>query len=679
VLLLLCCGLLHAEVTLVAEQDLFPRERHRQISSAILQVIDDLHYKGVALDDQLSQQLMDNYLRALDPNRVFFTLDDVNEVTRDRFLFDDALNRGDLQPAYRIYRTYRERVADRIAYALSLLQGEFDFTLDEEFVPDRRELPWAVTREELDEVWRKRVKNDMLRLLLADKAEIEARELLQKRYRNIQRNTFQLDADDVFQAFINAFTTSIEPHTSYLSPHTSENFDINMRLSLEGIGAVLVSDGDEMVSVQRLVPGGPAEMQGELEAGDFIVGVGQGRGGSMVDVIGWRLQDVVELIRGPKGSVVRLDVLPAEAGLGGPTRIVAITRDKVRLEQRAAKALTMVSAATGARIGIIDLPSFYVDFAAQTRGDEDYRSTTRDVHRLLLELQQGEGVDGIILDLRDNGGGSLSEALGLTGLFIETGPIVQTRNARGRIEISRDDDPYVAYPGPLAVLVNRGSASASEIFAGAIQDYQRGIIIGEPTFGKGTVQNVVDLNRFSSNPNEDYGRLKTTIAQFFRVSGGSNQYRGVLPDIAFPMEGIPYDEFGERSLPGALPYDRIAPASYAKASAPIYLYEQVRERHRQRLQTDPDLILLRRENDYARRNYERRAISLLEEKRRREQEEFLALEQERKERQQGGLDDESQWPEVASPEQLDVFLREASKVLEELIIDPQEQRTAGSS
>ena len=383
----------------------------------------------------------------------------------------------------------------------------------------------------MDEIWRKKVKNDYLMLLLADKEDDDIKEILDKRYARFRTSTFQLNSNDVFQSFINAYTVAVEPHTFYFTPRSSENFDITMRLSLEGIGAVLRAEQDYTV-VQRIIPGGPAELGGQLQANDRITGVGQGVRGEITDVIGWRLDDVVDMIRGPKGSVVRLEILSERDGFTGNGRIISITRDEIRLEEQAARS-EVIDLENGGQIGVITVPAFYSDFPAQAQGKKDYRSTTRDVRRLLAGLKE-KTLDGLLIDLRGNGGGSLLEALELTGLFIESGPIIQTRDYAGKIEINSDPDPDIAYGGPLAVLVNRNSASASEIFAGAIQDYRRGIIIGEPTFGKGTVQNIIDLNHFTDSSHEDHGRLKATIAQFFRISGGSNQHRGVIPDIIFP-------------------------------------------------------------------------------------------------------------------------------------------------
>jgi carboxyl-terminal processing protease len=555
---LLLAGNAWGKPALVELDELRPNDQQRQTALIITQVMEKFHYRKPRLDDALSADIYDRYLESLDPNRSFFTAADLAKFERHRLRLDDSLRTAKLDPAFEIFRRFRERVEERVAIARGLLEANrFDFELDEDYLFDRSEAPWAADDAELDDIWRKRVKNDILSLRLAGKADDEIQQTLDKRYAGIARRVAQMESADVFQAFVNAFTLSVEPHTSYMSPRLSENFDIGMRLSLQGIGAVL-RNSNEFTEVQSTVPGGPAERSGELKSGDRIVGVAQGDDGEMEDVVGWRLQDVVDLIRGPKDSVVRLNVLPKSQGVSGRTRVVTLVRDEIKLEDKAAK--SEIIEVGGIRLGIIEIPAFYRDFGAQTAGVEDFRSTTRDVRKLLDQLQ-AERVDGVIVDLRRNGGGSLSEATELTGLFIDKGPVVQVRDASGRIEVERDPDPDLVYAGPLAVLVDRNSASASEIFAGAIQDYHRGLIIGEPTFGKGTVQTLVDLSRFLRSP-DDIGRLRLTMAQFFRIQGASTQHRGVVPDIQFPTaKGA--REHGERGLDNALPWDAVKPAVYS--------------------------------------------------------------------------------------------------------------------
>lgn len=660
----------------VPESELVPNRDQQAATEIILHIIENYAYRKRPLDDSLSSEILDTYLESLDPNRGFFNRSDVEEFEKYRFELDDSLDNAELEPAFVIFRRYRQRVQQRVDYALRQLDQEFDFSIDEEYRFDRTESPW-IDDQGLDEIWRKRVKNDFLSLKLADKQEDEIRETLRKRYERLNTSTLQYNASDIFQLYVNAYTSAIEPHTSYFSPRTSENFDISMSLSLEGIGAVLRGDTD-YTQVQSVVPGGPADLSGELHDGDRIIGVGQEANGDIVDVIGWRLDDVVDLIRGPKGSVVRLELLPKDAGIEGPSITIKITRDEIKLEEQAAKS-EIIENESGSRIGVITVPTFYSDFAAQARGEPDYKSTTRDVRKLLSELET-ESIDGIVIDLRDNGGGSLTEALEFTGLFIETGPIVQTKDSSGNVDINRDRDPAIVYGGPLAVLVNRNSASASEIFAGAIQDYQRGIIIGEPTFGKGTVQNIVDLNRFSRSET-DYGRLKTTIAQFFRINGGSNQHKGVIPDIIYPTAGLS-GEHGERSLDNALPWDQIKPARYVTANAPVDRYNRTRELHEQRIKTNRLFQLLLDEQTLIYEISENKTTSLLQSKRKQEREKLDAARKnlQNEFRIAQGLDplpEDSDEEDFEETEAVDVILNETARILEDLLTPL--QTTASSS
>lgn len=620
VLLFLQAPLALAKARVVPEAELVPSEQHARATEVVLHIIATYHYKNRPLDDAFSAEILDNYLERLDPNRSFFIQADIDEFERYRTTLDDALKAADLAAPYEIFKRFRQRVEERTKFALGLLDEEFDFSRNETYRFDRREAPWPADTAAAERLWRKRVKNDVLTLIAAGKERKEIAETLRKRYERIRNSTLQVNAEDVFQTFMNAYTTAIDPHSAYFSARTSENFDISMRLSLEGIGAVLSSDTD-YTAVQRVIPGGPAARSGQLHPQDRIIGVGQDENGEIVDVIGWRLDDVVALIRGPKGTTVRLEVLPAAQGPEGRSRIITLVRDEIKLEEQAARS-EVIELEGGGRIGVIDVPTFYSDFAAQARGDRNFRSTTRDVRQLIAGLQD-KGIDGLIIDLRGNGGGSLAEALELTGLFIDRGPIVQTRDSSGRIEINTDPEPGIAYGGPLAVLVDRNSASASEIFAGAIQDYRRGIIVGEPTFGKGTVQNIVDLNRFVPGDDYDYGRLKTTIAQFYRVSGGSNQHKGVIPDIVFPTASSAKDH-GERSLDHALPWDQVEPARYVPASAPVDAFSEVRRRHEERIRRDALFQLLLEQERLAQENADRTTVSLNLEERKAERDRLLS-------------------------------------------------------
>ncbi|MES9960426.1 MAG: carboxy terminal-processing peptidase [Sedimenticola sp.] len=617
-LFLLLGSLAEASVKEVSVSELKPTREQRQAVLLITRVIDKYHYKDQRLDDRFSSEIFDRYLEALDPNKSFFTQRDINSFEVYRNHLDDALHQVRLEPAFNIFKVFRQRMDERVEHALQVVEQDFDFTVDEEYRFDRTEVSWPADRVGLDELWRKRVKNDVLSLKLGKKPIDKIRETLRKRYGDMRRRTHQLASQDVFQSFMNAYTRSLEPHTAYMSPRVSENFDINMRLSLEGIGAVLRSE-DEYTIVVRTVAGGPAELSGKVHSGDKITGVAQGESGEMEDVLGWRLQDVVDKIRGPKGSVVRLRILPESEGEEGQAMEISLVRNKVKLEDMAAKS-KIIEGLDGmgpVRIGVIDLPAFYRDFSGSSNGDKDFRSTTRDVRELLKELT-AKGVDGVILDLRENGGGSLVEATELTGLFIPSGPVVQVKNADGDLEVERDPDPELVYGGPLAVLVDRNSASASEIFAGAIQDYRRGIVIGEPTFGKGTVQTLVDLGRFVRRGGEKLGRLRLTMAQFFRVNGGSTQFKGVVPDIVFPSAATA-DEHGERGLENALPWARIAAASYSPHGlGSLVKYTDL---HRQRVAGDAGFKYLEAEAEMLEEARNREVVTLQESRRKQERDE----------------------------------------------------------
>lgn len=656
----------------VTDAELHAAERHQRATLIITHIMDEYHYRNKPLDDDLSARILDSYLESLDGNRSYFLAQDIADFARYRHQLDEALAEAQLEPAFEIFRRYRQRVAARVEYARHLLQTEFDFSIEEEYLFDRRAGAWAASPAELDEIWRKKVKNDYLMLLLADKEHNEIKDLLDKRYARLQTSAWQIKSNDVFQSFINAYTSAIEPHSYYFTPRSSENFDITMKLSLEGIGAVLRAENEYTV-VQKIIPGGPAEHGGELRTEDRIIGVGQGLQGDLTDVVGWRLDDVVDMIRGAKGSVVRLEILPERAAAKGLSKIIAITRDEIKLEDQAAKS-EIIQLDNGGAIGVIKVPAFYSDYTAQQAGKQDYRSTTRDVRRLLEELQHSD-LDGLVIDLRGNGGGSLAEALELTGLFIATGPIIQTRDYSGNIEINGDPYPDISYGGPLAVLVNRNSASGSEIFAGAIQDYRRGIIIGEPTFGKGTVQNIIDLNQFTETPAEDHGRLKATVAQFYRVSGGSNQYLGVTPDIIYPTARYSED-YGERMLDNALPWDKVRPVYFVPTSAPVQHFARVRAQHEQRLRDNRLISLLLKDLEVSKSTEDIKSVSLQEQQRRAEREQRqLETEAIRNEiRLAAGLQPVSAATaadadaDADALEQLDPFLEEAARILYDLVV-----------
>ena len=618
--LFLFLGLPHA-VAWQAEPDLpavihplNPAEKHRNLDKAIARLLIRYHYKQGKLDDTLSHAILDSYLESLDVNRSYFLASDIAAFNKYRATLDDSLQSGNLAPAYEIFHIYQQRLAERTDRILAQLHREIDFSINESMETDRSKFPWAKNQAELDEIWRKRLKHELLTLMLAGKELTAAKETLRNRYLGLLRRTARTSSDDVFQLYMNAVSRSFDPHTAYFSPRTSENFNIQMRLSLEGIGSVLRME-DEWVTVVELVPGGPADLSKQIKPEDKIIAVGQGNDEPMVDIVGWRLDDVVDIIRGPRGSVVRLQVVPAAAPSGAPGVIVRLVRDTVKLEKQAAHSEVKTLSLNGRniRIGILTIPTFYSDFAAAQKGDQNYRSTTRDVRRLLHELQT-MSVDGIVVDLRQNGGGSLQEAVELTGLFIKDGPIVQVRNTNGNVELETDPDPTQAYAGPLAVLVDRFSASASEIFAGAIQDYGRGVVIGEPTFGKGTVQTLINLNRFVPEVSDPAGQLKLTVAKFYRISGGSTQHRGVVPDLAFPST-FSSDEVGESSEKYALPWDKIQPAHYQSSPYPASLISELAQLHQARLTTDAVLKQVLEDIEDTNKIRQQKTISLLQKQR----------------------------------------------------------------
>lgn len=596
---------------------LAPNKEHGQTTKLITHFLDKYHYKEFRINNSLSNEILNTYIDSLDPNRSYFYQKDIDSFQIFRFKLDDALTYPELNAPFQMFRLYQARVDERILFALELINEKFDFTINEEFIIDRSELKWASTREELNEVWRKRVKNDVLTLRLADKERDEIIETLEKRYKGIAKRSEQVDAEDVYQLFINAFASTLEPHTNYLSPRNSENFEIRMSLSLEGIGALLRTDG-EYTLVERIIPGGPADLSDLLHASDRIVGIAQQNENEFKDVVGWRLEEVVKLIRGSKGTLVKLQILPGKEGQAAKIREIQIKRDKIKLEEQAAKSeiINIKEGSIEYNIGVIDIPTFYIDFAAYQRGESNYRSTTRDVNNLITDLKK-EKIDALIIDLRGNGGGSLAEATQLTGLFIDKGPIVQVQDSSGHIEVHRDRDPKTSYYGPLVVLVDRFSASASEIVASAIQDYQRGIVVGENTFGKGTVQQLVDLNNFTSKKDAKLGQLKATIAQYFRVNGGSTQHKGVIPDIDFNtiFDG---EEHGERALKNALPWSSISPVNHHYGSINDKIIFDMSNLHKDRVRHDEKFnsLIEFMQLDYNLRN--KKSISLLESARKKE-------------------------------------------------------------
>ena len=580
----------------IIEQAIQPEKKHEKIGALVERFIERSHYNHTKVDDKLSSLIFSKFIESLDENRSYFTQDEINAFEIYRFKIDDMLGSDAIDPIYDIFNTYRKRASERMEFALALLEKEPDFTLQESFKFDRSDIDWPSTSVELDEIWRKRVKNDALSLILNDKTWDEAKEILTKRYERFSKQLNQINSDDIFETFMNSAVHSLDPHSSYFSPRNSEEYQIQMSLSYFGIGASL-SIEDDYVSIVNIIPGGPAAIDGRLKPKDRITGISQGEDKSMTDVIGWRLDDVVRLIRGPENTVVKLQILPGDSNPGETENIIELTREQIKLEESAAKSkiIETQSEQEKFKIGVIDIPSFYRDFRALKSGDEEFTSTTSDVKRLLSNLEN-DNIDALVIDLRNNGGGHLTEATALTGLFIDNGPVVQLRNANGRISRLDDPDPVPrsAYNGPLIVLVNRYSASASEIFAAAIQDYERGIVVGQQTYGKGTVQNLYALDQYVRRNQDELGQLTLTIGKYYRVTGESTQNRGVIPDIELPSY-IDIDNTGESSRDTALPWDKIKPSRYKKNQSMEDPINQLRELHTERRKTDPELIFLQKD------------------------------------------------------------------------------------
>ncbi len=647
-----------------------PLKSHKKTSALLLKQLYYEHYRDLNIDDQLSSFILDNYLKELDPQKQYFLAADIKEFEKYRYIIDNSIKNSNLTPGFTIFNRYQQHVVKQLVFVIGLIENEalnMEFKEREYLITDREKADWLTSRKELNELWTLKLKNAVLSLKIAQKELPEIKQILSKRYRSQLQRTLQANSEDAFQAYMNAITKAYDPHTQYFSPRTSENFNINMSLSLEGIGAVLQTE-NEYTKVVRLVPAGPADKSKALKPADRIVGVGQGEDAEVVDVVGWRIDEVVQLIRGPAGSLVRLDIIPSEAENEHETRQIKIIRDKVRLEEQAAKKqlINIKQGEDTYKIGVVDIPTFYIDFKALQNKDPNYRSTTKDVGHLINELSNSH-IDGLIVDLRNNGGGSLQEANALLGLFIETGPTVQVKNDRGKIELLKDKDHTMLYKGPMAVLINRLSASASEIFAGAIQDYQRGLVVGTQTFGKGTVQALKPLDR---------GQLKITQAKFYRISGISNQHQGIIPDIKFPSL---YDvnEIGESALENALPWDSIKPIEHKTYFKINPFINKLTQLHLTRVAKDPDFQYLLKNIELNKKMEQDKKISLneIERKQERKQREQERLNLLNKKRFSKGLKTLEKLPKDDSLTSIghdddgteDILLKEAAHVLSDYI------------
>jgi carboxyl-terminal processing protease len=598
----------------VSVNDLKPDLQQSVVAKSLVELIENFHYQKVAVDDAFSSIVFDEYLKALDGGKSYFLQSDITDFEKFRLTMDDDVRSGDLSVPFYIFNVYQKRYNDRVNFALKEIEKKFTFTSNDTYTYDREKLPWLKSESESNSLWSKRIKYEMLNLKITGTEEAKIKETLKKRYENLISQSTKFNQQDVFQIFMNSFTGTVDPHTSYFVPNRAQEFNEDLARTFEGIGARLQLD-NEVVKIAEIIPGGPAFKSKAIQANDRIIAVAQGKDGEFVDVIGWRLDVTVTKIKGPKGTIVRLKVIPAGQELSSTPKIVELVRDKVVLEDQSAKRIikTITSGGKSYKIGIIQLPAFYADFKAMQAGDPNYKSTTRDV-KLLLDTLKREKVDAVVLDLRSNGGGSLPEAISLTGLFIKSGPVVQVRDRRNKIEVSEDEDESIAWTGPLGVFVDRFSASASEIFAGAIQDYGRGVIIGNQSYGKGTVQQGIDMSRVISTTDKlmlkgaqtvnntkgsqsdakganvirtnapEFGQINLTMAKFYRVNGSSTQHKGVVPDIEFPTV-FPKDKYGESSEPRALPWDTISPSQFSPVAGLDEVKRKLIALHQERMKT----------------------------------------------------------------------------------------------
>lgn len=654
----------------VSDDDLKPTLTQEKVEAYVTKIFSGYHYRKFNVNDSLSSKMYDNYLNDIDRGKLYFLASDVQYFEKYRTQLDEALSNGDLTAAYDIYNTFRKRYRERSDYITKFLASpKFDFTVDESFNTDREKAAWAKNTEDLDEIWRKLLKNEALELKLSGKADSSVVTLLRDRYKNRERNLGRFRSEQVFQMYMNAFCEVLDPHTRYFSPTDSDRFKQDMYQALEGIGAVLREDGN-YIKVVEVVPGGPAFKDKRLKKDDRIIGVAQGDDGKFEDIVGWYVDDAVKKIKGTKGTTVRLQVLAGDALANDPPKEIRLVREKVNLQTSRAKKeiVTINQNKHDYKIGIINIPSFYRDFEGAGKRDKDFASTTRDVQKIIDSLK-AENVEGIVIDLRNNGGGSLTEAISLTGLFIPKGPVVQVRESTGDTEVQTDPDPSVTYDGPIAVLINRFSASASEIFAAAIQDYKRGIILGEQTYGKGTVQTMVDLNQWIKDADK-LGQINITVAKFYRINGSSTQRKGVSPDIEFPS-AFSAEEYGESSQPTALPWDQIATARFDLSKA---LNEKqvskLKEKYQQRLKSETEMKTFVDELELFRKARENTTVSLQETKRKKEREEAekkrAALKKLETE-EEVDEDEPTTTAKAADKKKKDIYMNETNRILADYI------------
>ena len=670
-------------------EDIKPTAAQYKAEELSTRILSNYHYRKTKLNDSLSSAIFDKYIDGIDHGRLYYLASDMAEFEKYRYSFDDFLQKRELDVPFNMYNLFRKRYQERSEYIQTLLKTPkpFDYTVDESLNTDREKVAWAKSNDELNDTWRKYLKSEALDLKLAGKADSSVVKTMSDRYKNRDRGLGRIRTEQVFQMFMNAYAESLDPHTSYMAPTSADRFKQEMSQSVEGIGALLREE-DNYIKIVEVIPGGPAFRGKQLKKEDKIIGVAQGDDGKFVDLVGWFVDDAVKLIKGAKGTVVRLQILSADALSSTPPKEIRLVREKIKLEDsRAKKEIVSVNSGNkDYKIGVIDVPLFYRDFEGAQQKEKEFSSTTRDVQKIITELQ-AEHVDGIVIDLRNNGGGSLTEAVSLTGLFINRGPVVQVKEGQGEVEVQSDNDPTIAYNGPMAVMVNRFSASASEIFAAAIQDYKRGIIVGEQTYGKGTVQTLIDLNQWVPKETDQLGQVKLTVAKFYRINGSSTQLKGVMPDLEMPT-AFKVNEYGEGSQPSALPWDQIASSKYeATNDINDKIVSQLREKHNHRLKTDEELKTLAKTMEEFKKAREDKTVSLLESKRKIEREE---AEKKRAAMKQLGEDAEEEdedadaKPKTATEapkdvkKKKDIYITETGRMLADLIVISKEPSLAGA-
>jgi len=658
--------------------DLEPDEQQMLVCQKIAQLISSYNYKKVELNDSISKIVFDRYIKSLDENHSYFLASDLADFTSYKTELDDDIKQGRLDHAFYIFNIFKKRYSEHMQYALAQLNQNFDFTTNETFTYDRSKLPWPASQNEMDRLWAQRVKYDLLRLKLANADMSKNKQTLKKRYQDLLSQIDKQSNQDVFQYFMDAFTGSIDPHTNYFNPINAANFNIEMSRQLEGIGVAPVSE-NEYITIKTIVPGGPADKSKQINLNDRIVGIAEGKTGEFQNIVGWRVENAISLIRGKKGTLVRLEILPAGSSVGSQTKIVELVREKIILQDQSAKKEVRTYQQNGktVKVGIIAIPAFYIDFNDYRAGNPNYKSTTHDV-KLLLDTLKREKVDAVVIDLRENGGGSLMEAVELTGLFIKNGPVVQVKSGQGRVVVEQDEDSTITYSGPLGILVDRFSASASEIFSGAIQDYGRGIIMGTQTYGKGSVQSPIDLDRImlphaqktasASGSQSTYGQLNLTTGKFYRVSGSATQHKGVIPDISFPSI-IPLDKYGEDVEPSAMPFDVIGKTAFTKTDELAPLIAQLKQLHERRMaKSDGYRYLLEDIAAFKKQDHEVRiSLNEAELKKQRDRDDQQSFEKTNRRRVAAGLPPLKKGEKNSRNEDLDFIKREAGQIMADWI------------